>query len=321
MSAAIQAALDTLEKHDAGEPGVVPDAPPVPPPAPAKPPVTFEDILPDTDDLPPTLRGKPLKDLLADRRSAIQQRDEIGRSRNDLESQLRVAQAALNVLGQSAPQAPPAPAKPTPVELLKQRGIDTAMILTDPDRVLAGAIEAGADYAKSELQGEIAALRQQIDGLTGQQAVSDKDRQDARIRDAHAQAYRQLAAGKFKTLTPEQWTADAQYLVSEILASGKDIMNPATYAEAGERFYARVLGVNGGGNGNGNAAPAPAPQVGTGAPAPVAPPSGSSIASLDARERLHFDDITAAFGERIKLSTEKKEKIARDVIAMRKRRG
>jgi hypothetical protein len=313
MSAAIQAAMDALETHtqDAIEPEVVPDDPQAPPPAPTKAAVSLDDLLPDVEDLPPTVRGKPLRALDEERRAAIRQRDEIGRTKNDLESQLRVAQAALNVLGQAVPQqqqTPSVPERLTSAELLKRRGIDTSALYTDPDRVLSAAIEAGAELAKADLQSEISALRQQLEDVTGRQAVSDSRSQATRIRDAH------MSAGQALKVDPQQWKEDAEFVTSFVLSRGLPVDDPQSYVLAGEALYRRGKPVSG------QQAPPPAPQAGTGAPAPVGVAAGSAIASLSPRDRQSFDDIIAGFGERVKLSPEKKEQIARDVLAARKRR-
>lgn len=318
MSATLEAAIAAQDAQDAIEPEVVPDAPASP--APVNRTASFDDLLPDTEDIPPSFRNKPVRSLWDDRVTAVQQRDRAGQEKNEYETRLRVAEAALNVLGQPAEPRPAAPPpKLTPSEILRQRGIDTSALYGDPDAVL-GRLLGETETAKSELRQEIEALKGEIGKLTGAHAVNETEKRNEAIRSAHRTAGASLIAKYGKHgLTPEQWVADASWLASGILANGMDTADPKSYEQAGEAFYSRTFKYAPAAAPVAPAAPA-APPVGNGAPAPVAVSGGTYIGQLTAKERETFDDITAGFGERIKISPERREKIARDVIEGRKGR-
>lgn len=278
--------------HEANDADTLPEEPPAPvaaapvapaeatPAAPARGPLSLDDSLPDIEDIPQSFRGKPFRTLLDDRRTAITQRDDIGKLKNDYESETRVLKSLLQTLleQQAKPIAPTTATTPETAEDQARREQLDAILASDPAYVLGRTADIATEAARARVVGDMAPLAATVARL-------ESEANATRIFNAHNQAGATLGRD------PKDWKSAA-----EIDAMSKAVLilqlpqdRPESYVEASKWLdnlaslrapkpaaaqpAAAVAPV---------AAPPPAPPTGTGAAAAVADPAANALSSRDA---------------------------------------
>lgn len=305
---------DELAKlHEANDADTPPEAPPETPPvatpaapvvaAPAEPAAaaaparvySLDDPLPDIDDIAPSFRGKPLRALLDDRRQAIAQRDEIGRVKNDHESENRVLKSLLQVLIERQPPAPTAtetPKTPTLEERIRTEQLDS-LLNVDSALALGRTAELAAEAVLPQINGQIAPLAATVNRL-------EAEARDGRIFRAHTEA------GRLLNREQAEWKGKAEVnaISAAVLALQLPLDDPQSYVKA-SRWIDDLATIR---TPKSTAAPppaapapttplAPVPPAGTGAAA--APPAPGNLSTLSSRDqetldrmRKNFEDAT-----------------------------
>lgn len=219
--------------------------------------LSLDDPLPEVDDLPPTLRGKPLRELIEDRRRSIEQRDTAGKVKNDYESENTVLKNLLSMMmenqgrpPQSAPVQQPAPvARETVEDRIRREQLGT-IVGADPDLALGRTVE----IARDELLPE---LKNQIDPVAKRVEMLERTERDRAVNAAYDRA------GAMLKRDPGQWRSDAeiQTMSSAVTALNLPADDPQSYVKADE-WLSRLVSAR---------APKPAPAP-TPAPVATAPP-------------------------------------------------
>jgi len=291
----------------------VPETPAVPaaPVAPAT--LSFDSILPDDDDLiPPTLRGKTLRELAEDRRRSIQQRDAIGEEKNTAVQEALLLKRLLGSVLERQPAAPTAPA-PTPEtyeEQIRRESLGE-VAAADPNLALGRV----ADIAEGRIVPQIDEKLQPID-----QRLSrlEKLELNNNIRAAHRQA------GVLLGREAKDWASDREIeIISSVVESkGWAPDDPQSYVEAAKWIddivsYKAPKPTA--------AAPrqpsptAPAPTVGSGAPA--APVDTPVTPEFDVRTQNVVDRVAKHFrSQGYKLPDDKLNAAASAAMSQTKRR-
>lgn len=147
---------------------------------------SFDDLTPDLPDLPPTRRGAPLRLLLDDRKTAIQQAIDAGTAKNAAEAQVMVLQKTVETLLKRFGEPPPAPiAEPPPPETsidALRRKTDPATFQYDPEGVLAATLDAAEERSlghlseterklKAEYDAKLAELRSGLDEINSERTT------------------------------------------------------------------------------------------------------------------------------------------------------
>lgn len=233
-------------------------------------------LLPDDPELPDSLKGKTLRDLMEDRKHAWAQAHKAGFDANrqaELERRIQMQEAMIQTVQQRLlqPQAPPAP----PVDPWQKRGINPDTDLIDNAR---GVLGATAELAVEETQRRMNETLQQY---------------EARVRQLEYVQVASQAERAFQTARPaaipqEEWNSKAYAIASFIKGNGWEshIADPNVHIAAYRMLYGEP--------------PAPRPASAPAAPAapvsapvaqPAAPPVGSRPATTPAQAaKLQFRD-------------------------------
>jgi len=246
--------------------------------------LSFDGILPDDDDLiPPTLRGKTLRELAEDRKRSIDQRDRIGEAKNIAEQEALLLKRLLGSVLERQPAAPPTPepAKSETYEEQIRRESLGEVAAADPNLALGRV----ADIAEGRIVPQIDEKLQPLDERL--QRIETRERNND-IRAAHRQA------GILLGRDPKDWASDREIeIISSVVESkGWAPDDPKSYVDAA-KWIDDIVSYKV--PKPGPTAPrqpvptAPAPTVGSGAPA----------APVDAPAQPEFDVRTQNLIERV----------------------
>lgn len=297
-----QAIIDQwhAENDDATAPAVLPpedeaselapEAAAEPAPKPAPPALTLDDLLPDDPRIPESMRGKPIATLLQYNREKDVAAQRAGYERNAERERAEAYKVALEKLaervrGDVPRETPPAAVRAS--EAMRRRGIDPRSVFTDAD----SAFDAAADVASEAAAGRI---------LPEVQAEIQK--QSARVSELERAAMTQSLRAAFLEARPanvplEQWEDDRELIATWVVGHEKNILDPASYREAGEWLEQQAARRSG----RTSAAPppsasAPAPPVGNGS---SPPPERKTKARVSPHMLGAFNEVTRVLRDQI----------------------
>lgn len=207
MADDLDALLAEIPDGDDPAPAADPQAQPdeqAAPPAPKF--AALDEVVPEADDIDEDFRGKPISEVI---RIATQHKHEIGVSRkksqeyNQIESRLRMNEAALEFIKQQQAQASRAP-EPTAEQFIERFAANPSPVLRD------------------EINQYIAPLQQQLEATKGElfQMATERARERAR-----------QASG----LDEETWEAITPGISAFMWAANADPRDPRAWMEAAER--------------------------------------------------------------------------------------
>lgn len=269
------------EEAPAAPPAPETQAAPAATPTPAAPRTySLDDLLPDAEDIPPSFRGKPFRALLDDRRTVITQRDEIGRVKNDHESENRVLKSLLQVLieqnqgGRAA--TPEAPAPESMEDRVRRERLD-ALMPSDASMALGRTLEIAQETILPQVKGQLEPIDARLQRLEQQDAAR-------RTYEAHTLAGARLG----RDMKDWKGEAETNAISAAVLALQLPVDQPESYVKASE-WLDNLVTIRAPKTQAGSA-PAPAAQAAPAAPAPPAgggapaAPSETTTPALDARD-------------------------------------
>lgn len=262
---------------------------------------SLDAVLPELEDIPPSLRKKTLRDLLEDRKAAISQRDQIGFTKNQLQAKVDVLTSLVNQFRPA--DTPPTPVAPRPVPVQ----VDPTKMWNDPagyGQQIVAAAQAAPLSEIERVRAESAQTKAQLDELM-------TERRDAAIRSAYQ-------SGRPSSVTEELWTKGQAVLTSYIVANQLNPLDRESWKSAGD-YLASLVPVAAAPAAPVARAAAPAPPVG-GAPRSAAastPTAAKNRNRLANHHRQQIADLKSVFG----LSDEQADRVAAEVLTDPKTKG
>ena len=229
-------------------------------------------------DLPDGVKGKPVKEALAEIERQRKQYASAYHGENRLKNENESLKLALEILkgNQSAPvQPPPAPAPQPYAEVDPDKDL-----WSDPRKTLRSVHDSAVQTAKQEFQQKTQFLERKLE--------------DLEFRDASTRAISALeAARKQSGLTDEQLEVIKPFVASYVAANNKRLspIDPGSYSE-GIRFYLDSVAKF---QPPAPKAPAvPAPPVASIKPVAAAKPSG--VSTLTAADKRKISNVAGLMG-------------------------
>lgn len=182
---------------DAALTTVAPEPAAVTAPVPVARVLSYDDLLPDDDSVPQSLRNKPMRELLEDRKRAIFERDNLGAAKNEAEVLRNLVTLMMEKQTAPAPVAAAEPARAETIEdQIRRENID-AIMSADPALALGRAAEITRDSSLTAVKGQLDPINQRLDRI--EQAENVK-----RVQAAHQQA------GRILKRDPAEWVSSAE---------------------------------------------------------------------------------------------------------------
>lgn len=237
------------------------------PTPPQRPKYKLDEVDLDDPDLPPSLRGKSARELAEERRRSITEVQRLAERYNKTEAERDTAFKTIEVLAarlEKQTASAPAPAQPSALDRLRQRGVNAGTLLTDSEQALAQVVEAAAEETEGRLtpalQAKIDALAEKLEAIERKGAAADELVEHKSYRDAFASA-------KPADVSDDDWSEFADYASAYVLKHRVPLNDRASYTRAFQWFQ----------SGAQKFAPKSTPTA-TSTPAPAAPPPPAGAA-------------------------------------------